>query len=79
LDRFVRVALPRLRDFSGLSSKSFDPKWNLNIGLANYNIFPELDVDDVNIPMWIQITIVTSTTSTEKSKALLQELWFLFK
>jgi large subunit ribosomal protein L5 len=79
LDRFVKVVLPRLRDFSGLSSKSFDPKGNLNIGIINYNIFPELNVDDVNTPMGLQITIVTSTTSTEKSKALLQELWLLFK
>lgn len=79
LDRFVKVVLPRLRDFAGLSSKSFDPKGNLNIGLVNYNIFPELNVDDVNTPMWLQITIVTSTTSIERSKALLQELWLLFK
>lgn len=79
LDRFVKVVLPRLRDFSGLSSKSFDQKGNMNIGLVNYNIFPELNVDDVNTPMGLQITIVTSTTSTEKSKALLQEMWLLFK
>lgn len=79
LDRFVKVALPRLRDFSGLSSKSFDPKGNFNIWLSNYNIFPELGVDDVNTPMGIQITIVTSTTSIDRSKVLLQELWLLFK
>lgn len=79
LARFVKVVLPRLRDFSGLSSKSFDQKGNMNIGLVNYNIFPELNVDDVNTPMGLQITIVTSTTSTERSKALLQELWLLFK
>jgi large subunit ribosomal protein L5 len=79
LDRFVKVVLPRLRDFSWLSSKSFDQKGNLNIWLANYNIFPELGVDDANTPMWLQITVVTSTTSTDKSKALLQELWLLFK
>ncbi len=79
LDRFVRVVLPRIRDFAWLSSKSFDPKGNLNIGLVNYNIFPELNVDDVSTPMWMQITIVTSTTSSEKAKAMLQELWFLFK
>jgi len=79
LDRFVKVVLPRLRDFAWLSSKSFDQKGNLNIGLVNYNIFPELSVDDANTNMWMQLTIVTSTTSTEKSKALLQELWLLFK
>lgn len=79
LERFVKVVLPRLRDFTGLSSKSFDPKGNLNIWLANYNVFPELNIDDVVTPMGLQITIVTSTTNTAKSKALLQELWLLFK
>lgn len=79
LDRFIKVVLPRLRDFNWLSSKSFDQKGNLNIWLVNYNIFPELNIDDVNTTMWAQITIVTSTTSAEKAKALLQELWLLFK
>lgn len=42
LDRFCKLVLPRVRDFSGISKKSFDPKGNLNLGLQNYNIFPEL-------------------------------------
>jgi large subunit ribosomal protein L5 len=79
LDRFVKVVIPRLRDFSGFSAKSFDQKGNLNIGLPNYNIFPELNIDEVNTQMGIQITIVTSTTSIDRAKALLQELWLLFK
>lgn len=79
LDRFVKVVLPRLRDFSGLSSKSFDAKGNLNIGIVNYNIFPELDIEDVTMPMGLQITIVTTSTSIEQSKALLEGLWLLFK
>ena len=79
LDRFVKVVLPRLRDFSGLSSKSFDAKGNLNIGIANYNIFPELDLEDVNTQMGLQITIVTTSTDIEKSKSLLEALWLLFK
>ncbi len=79
LDKFVKVVLPRLRDFAGLSTKSFDKKWNLNIGLVNYNIFPELGVDEVTIPMGIQITIVTTTEDTEQSKSLLESLWLLFK
>ena len=79
LDRFVKVVLPRLRDFSGLSSKSFDTKGNLNIGIVNYNIFPELDIEDVTVPMGLQITIVTTNPSIEESKSLLEALWLLFK
>ncbi len=79
LDRFVKVVLPRLRDFNGLSSKSFDAKWNLNIGIVNYNIFPELDIEDVTIPMGLQITIVTTSTDIDQSKGLLEALWLLFK
>ena len=79
MDRFVKVVLPRLRDFNGLSSKSFDAKWNLNIGIVNYNIFPELDIEDVTIPMGLQITIVTTSTDIDQSKGLLEALWLLFK
>ena len=79
LDRFVKVVLPRLRDFNGLSTKSFDAKGNLNIGIVNYNIFPELDIEDVTIPMGLQITIVTTSTDIDQSKGLLEALWLLFK
>ncbi len=79
LDRFVKVVLPRLRDFNGLSTKSFDAKGNLSIGIVNYNIFPELDIEDVTIPMGLQITIVTTSTDAQKSKGLLEALWLLFK
>lgn len=79
LDRFVKLVLPRVRDFTGIASKSFDPSWILNIGLPNYNIFPELNLDDVTIPMWLQITIVTTGKDAEQAKALLQSLWFVFK
>ena len=47
--------------------------------IKNYNIFPELGVDDVTIPMWIGITIVTTTNNKEESQALLEEIWFVFK
>jgi len=79
LDRFVKLVLPRVRDFTWIASKSFDPSWILNIGLPNYNIFPELNLDDVTIPMWLQITIVTTGKDAEQAKALLQSLWFVFK
>lgn len=79
LDRFAKMVLPRIRDFSGVSKKNFDPKGNLNLWLQNYNIFPELGVDDVNLPMGLQLTIVSTAGSPEASQALLQEIGFIFK
>ena len=79
LDRFCKLVLPRVRDFSGISKKNFDPKGNLNLGLQNYNIFPELGVDDVTLPMGIQLTVVSTAGNLEGTQALLQELGFIFK
>ena len=79
LDRFAKMVLPRIRDFSGVSKKNFDPKGNLNLWLQNYNIFPELGVDDVNFPMGLQLTIVSTAGTPEASQALLQEIGFIFK
>jgi large subunit ribosomal protein L5 len=79
IDRLYKIILPRIRDFSWLNKRSFDSQANLTIGIKNYSIFPELGLDDVTIPMWIGITIVTSTNNQEKSIALLEELGFVFK
>ena len=79
LDRFAKMVLPRIRDFSGVSKKNFDPKGNLNLWLQNYNIFPELGVDDINLPMGLQLTIVSTAGTPEASQALLQEIGFIFK
>lgn len=79
MDRLVKLVLPRVRDFSWVSDKSFDHQANFNMWLANYNVFPELNVDDVVTPMGLQITIVTSTKNTEKSKELLKWLGIIFK
>lgn len=79
VDRFVKLVLPRMRDFSGLSEKSFDPQANYSIGIPNYNIFPELTLDDVTHVMGVQIGLVTTTKDPIKAKALLQGLGFLFK
>lgn len=79
LERFYKMILPRIRDFSGLNKRSFDNQANITIWLPNYNIFPELWLDDVTIPMGIWVTIVTSTNDKEKSIALLEELWFVFR
>ena len=74
LDRFAKMVLPRIRDCSGISKKNFDPK-----GTQNYNIFPELGVDDVNLPMGLQITVVSTAGTPDASQALLQEIGFIFK
>lgn len=79
LDRFYKLVLPRIRDFEGINSRSFDKQGNLTIGIKNYNIFPELWVDDVTIPMGIGITIVTTSNKKEESQALLEEIGFVFK
>lgn len=79
VDRFVKLVLPRMRDFSGLSDKSFDRQGNYTIWVPNYNIFPELSLDDVTTSMWLQITIVSTSKDPMKTKALMQALGFLFK
>lgn len=79
VDRFVKLVLPRMRDFGGLSEKSFDHQGNYTIWIPNYNIFPELSLDDVVTSMGIQITIVSTSKDSKKSKALMQSLGFLFK
>jgi large subunit ribosomal protein L5 len=71
--------MPRIRDFSGLSDKNFDGQGNYSIWLPNYNIFPELSLDDVATTMGLQITIVTTTKDNIQAKTLLQALWFIFK
>lgn len=79
LTRFYQLVLPRIRDFEWLNKRSFDNQANFNIGLKNYNIFPELWVDAVSIPMWLWITIVTTTNDKSQSQILLEEIWFVFK
>ncbi len=79
IDRFVKLVLPRVRDFSWLSEKSFDAQANYSIGIQNYNIFPELSLDDVVHTMGLQINLITTTKDPAQSKALFQSLWLLFK
>ncbi len=79
LDRFVKLVMPRIRDFAWVSDKWFDGQWNFSLGIVNYNIFPELTLDDIVTPMGLQITIVTTTQNDMHAKALLQTLWFVFK
>ncbi len=79
LARFMKLVLPRVRDFEGLNPRSFDKNANITIGLKNYALFPELGLDDVTVPMGIGITIVTTATTNEASQALLEELGYVFK
>lgn len=79
LDRVTKLVLPRIRDFSGISKKSFDPHGNLNFGIVNYALFPEFGVDEVSIPMGLQVTVVTTAGTPAKSQLFLEGLGFIFK
>lgn len=79
IDRLTKLVLPRVRDFSWVTEKLFDNQANFNMWLVNYNVFPELNVDDVVNPMWLQITIVTSTDDKAQAKELLKWLGLIFK
>ncbi len=78
-DRLVKVVLPRVRDFEGFNKKSFDKQANITVGLKNYNLFPEIWLDDVSIPMWLGMTFVTTASKAEDSIALMEWMWFIFK
>jgi large subunit ribosomal protein L5 len=78
LDKLTKIVLPRVRDFSGLNPKSFDPNNNFNIGLTTQAIFPELMNEEAGSNMGVQITIVTHAKEREDATALLQSLGFIF-
>ena len=79
LDRLNAIVMPRVRDFTGLSMRSFDNQGNYSIGIKNYNIFPELHVEDVKTQMGLQITIVPRTNNKQETKAFLEGLGFIFQ
>lgn len=72
LDRFINISVPRIRDFRGLSDKSFDGRGNYSIGIKEQIIFPEIDVDKVNRISGMDITFVTSANTDEESFELLK-------
>jgi large subunit ribosomal protein L5 len=78
LDRFISIALPRTRDFKGISPKGFDGRGNFNLGVKEHIIFPEIDIDKVNKILGMDITFVTSAESDEEGKALLDAFGFPF-
>jgi len=79
LDRFVTVALPRVRDFRGISGRSFDGRGNYNIGVKEQIIFPEIEYDKVDALRGLNISITTTAKTDEECKALLSGFRFPFK
>ena len=79
LDRFITVALPRVRDFRGISGKAFDGRGNYNIGVKEQIIFPEIEYDKVDALRGLNISITTTAKSDEECKALLAGFRFPFK
>lgn len=79
LDRFVNVALPRIRDFRGVPAKSFDGRGNYNLGVREQLIFPEIKYDKVDAVRGMDIAIATSARTDEQARALLEYLGFPFQ
>ena len=79
LDRLISIALPRVRDFRGISPKSFDGKGNYSMGVKEQLIFPEIDYDKIEKVRGFDICIVTTAKSDDEAKALLTELGMPFK
>jgi len=79
LDRFVTVALPRVRDFRGISGRAFDGRGNYNIGVKEQIIFPEIEYDKVDALRGLNISITTTAKNDEEAKALLAGFRFPFK
>jgi len=79
LDRFVTVALPRVRDFRGLSGKAFDGRGNYNIGVKEQIIFPEIEYDKIDALRGLNISITTTAKTDGEAKALLSAIKFPFR
>ena len=79
LDRFVTVAIPRVRDFRGLGTKSFDGRGNYSMGVKEQMIFPEINYDEIESIHGMDITFVTSSTRDDVAYALLKELGLPFR
>ena len=79
LDRLVNLALPRVRDFRGVSADSFDGRGNYALGIKEQIIFPEIDFDKVNRSRGMDVVIVTSAKTNEEAKALLTKMGMPFK
>lgn len=79
LDRLINIALPRIRDFRGLSSKSFDGRGNYTIGLREQLVFPEIVYDEIDRLRGLEVSIITTARSDAEAKALLARLGMPFR
>jgi large subunit ribosomal protein L5 len=79
LEKFIKIVLPRIRDFRGISSKSFDGRGNLNIGITEQTLFPEIEYDKIDKLRGLEVTIVTNARTNEKGKKLLEILGIPFR
>ena len=79
LDRLINIALPRIRDFRGLSPNSFDGHGNYTLGIGEHTVFPEVDIDQVEFVIGMDITIVTTGKSDEESFELLRLMGMPFR
>jgi large subunit ribosomal protein L5 len=79
LDRLVTIAMPRIRDFRGISGKGFDGRGNYNVGVKEQIIFPEIEYEKIDVLRGMNITITTTAKTDEEAKALLAAFKFPFK
>jgi large subunit ribosomal protein L5 len=79
LDRLINISLPRVRDFRGVSGRSFDGRGNYNMGIKEQIIFPEIDFDQVDAMRGMDIAIATTAKTNEEAKALLEAFRFPFR
>jgi len=79
LDKLIHVAIPRVRDFRGISPRAFDGSGNYTMGIREQLIFPEIDFDQIDQIRGMNITIVTSTDSDQESRDLLEGMGFPFR
>jgi large subunit ribosomal protein L5 len=79
LDRLISIAIPRIRDFRGLSSKSFDGRGSYSMGVKEQIIFPEIDYDKIDAVRGLDITITTSAPTDKEARALLEQFKFPFR
>lgn len=79
LDRLINISLPRVRDFRGVSARSFDGRGNFNMGVKEQMIFPEIDFDAVDAVRGMDIAITTTAKTNEEAKALLEAFRFPFR
>ena len=79
LDRLINIALPRVRDFRGISGKAFDGRGNYSLGITEHIIFPEIDYDKTDAIKGLNVTVVTTAQTDEEGKSFLKLMGMPFK